>query len=260
MDKSPSTPLPSKKRKDGSSKSGDSNDHSASKNKESAATPASSSNAPVFPVGPAGKRELRKALIRSTDPAKTISSFQQRHSLHTMMARAFGTTPSYEYRATRKNSVVASGAAGAGATPSSAKTVESLDTDSVMAFLSHLGVRQHEVHKRISDTLMKSLIDEIQKANIGSTSHARGNNSNNNNSKAGLLDLLKSCWMYATTIPDLRPVLWAVLKQLGEVRLPTRSAVFPLLNTTFSRASRDDRALSSLLSELRYVRKLPGPC
>ena len=101
------------------------------------------------------------------------------------------------------------------------KTAETLDTDSVMTFLSHLGVRQHEVHKRISDTLMKALIDEIRKSGAG------GGSSNNNGGGGGsmssahkdrLLDLLKSCWMYATTIPELRPVLWAVLKQLGEVR------------------------------------------
>jgi hypothetical protein len=184
-----------------------------------------SNNLPVFPVGPAGKRELKRALVKSTDPAKTISTFQQRHSLHSMVARAFGTTPSYEYRATRKNSAVMNATTAVAAALSSAalsaasaaparKTVETLDTDSVMTFLSHLGVRQHEVHKRISDTLMKALVDEIRKSG--------GNNSGGGSGVGGahrdrLLDLLKSCWMYATTIPELRPVLWAVLRQLGEV-------------------------------------------
>jgi hypothetical protein len=191
---------------------------------------ATTANLPVFPVGPAGKRELKRALVKSTDPAKTISTFQQRHSLHSMVARAFGTTPSYEYRATRKNSTVmnattaaaaaaaASGAAASAAAPAR-KTVETLDTDSVMTFLSHLGVWQHEVHKRISDTLMKALVDEIRKSGASGS----GNNSGGGSGVGGsahrdrLLDLLKSCWMYATTIPELRPVLWAVLRQLGEV-------------------------------------------
>jgi len=141
---------------------------------------------PIFPIGPAGKRSLRRALIRSTDPAQTIETFQKENSLHSMMARAFGTTPQHEYRSTRKSSET--------------KTVESLDTDSVMTFLSRIGVTHHEVHKRISDTIMKQLEDEIRKAR----------------SKEKLLDLLSSCWVYSTTITELRPILWAVLKQLGE--------------------------------------------
>lgn len=174
---------------------------------------------PVFPVGPAGKRELRKALIRSTDPAKTIASFQQKHSLHSMVARAFGTTPSHEYRTTRN--------------ATEKKTVESLDTDSVMAFLSHLGVRQHEVHLRLSDTLLKLLQDEIRKSK----------------SQESLLELLKSCWVYATTIPELRPVLWAVLKRLGEVRGTTGSLRFAFSNLGV--------ALSVSLSPKLHVRSSP---
>jgi hypothetical protein len=217
----PSSPPPSssstKKKEKVSSTAGGSGSGSGSAS--------ATNNLPAFPVGPAGKRELKRALVKSTDPAKTISTFQQRHSLHSMVARAFGTTPSYEYRATRKNSTVMNATtAAATATATAAalsaasaaparKTVETLDTDSVMTFLSHLGVRQHEVHKRISDTLMKALVDEIRKS---------GNNSGGGSGMGGahrdrLLDLLKSCWMYATTIPELRPVLWAVLRQLGEV-------------------------------------------
>jgi hypothetical protein len=142
-------------------------------------------DAAVFPVGPAGKRELRRALLRSTDPAGTIQHFQKDHSLHSMMAKAFKTTPSHEIRKTRSHEL---------------QTEEPLDTDSVMIFLSHLGVRQHEVHKRISDTLMKQLEGEIRKSS----------------SQDALLELLKSCWTYATTMLELRPVLWAVLKTLGE--------------------------------------------
>jgi len=75
-----------------------------------------------------------------------------------------------------------------------------LDTDSVLTFLSHLGVSQYEVHKRISDTLRSQLEDEIR--------NLRG-------AEEPLQKLLENCWPYATLVPELRPVLWAVLKQLG---------------------------------------------
>ena len=58
---------------------------------------------------------------------------------------------------------------------------------------------RHEVHKRITDSLQKQLEDEIRKLT----------------SQEPLLNLLKSCWQYATVLPELRPILWAVLKQLG---------------------------------------------
>ena len=48
---------------------------------------------PEFPIGVQAKRELRRELKRSKNPARTIQKFQQTHSLHSMMARAFGTLP-----------------------------------------------------------------------------------------------------------------------------------------------------------------------
>ncbi|GKY91134.1 hypothetical protein MPSEU_000086200 [Mayamaea pseudoterrestris] len=131
------------------------------------------------------KRELRRELRRSTNPADTIQAFQQEHSLHTMMARAFGTTPRHEMKKTRSQDK---------------QTEEPLDSDPAIAFLSHLGVSHYEVHKRISDTLMKQLEEEIRKSK---------------NTEA-LLSLLQSCLTFATTQTEMRPVLWAVLKQLGE--------------------------------------------
>ena len=128
----------------------------------------------VFRVGNAGKSELRRALVRSTDPAATIQSFQQSHSLHAMM-------------------------------PS-----EELETDSVMMFLHHLGMPQYDIHKRVSDTLMKQLEDEIRQAS----------------QPEALLELLKSSWAYATSLPELRPVVWAVLKKLGtQTPLPVLTAL-----------------------------------
>jgi hypothetical protein len=141
------------------------------------------SKAPDFSVGPAAKREVKRALKRSTNPEATIENFQKTRSLHSMFAQSFGTTPQHASEEERDNS-----------------EVESLDTDSVLAFLTYLGVSQHEVHKRISDSLQKQLEDEIRKVN----------------NQEALLSLLKNCWKYATTVPELRPILWAVLKQLGD--------------------------------------------
>lgn len=134
-------------------------------------------------VGKAGTRELRN-LLRSTtgDPTQTIQDFQRTHSLHAMFAAAFQTTPKYEADPAQSN-----------------EKVESLDTDSVLMFLYHLGVSQHEVHKRVADALRGSIEDEIRKVK----------------GVEPLLALLKACWPFSTTIPELRPVLWAVLRQLG---------------------------------------------
>mmetsp|Transcript_14689 Transcript_14689/g.21672 ORF Transcript_14689/g.21672 Transcript_14689/m.21672 type:complete len:907 (+) Transcript_14689:83-2803(+) len=132
-----------------------------------------------FLIDSAGQREVRNLLRRADNPKQTIQDFQQTHSLHSMFAKAFQTRPKHSKEEGDK--------------------VESLDTDSVLTFLYHLGVSQHEVHKRISDALKLNLEDEIRKVE----------------GTEPLLNLLKSCWQYATTVPELRPVLWAVLRKLG---------------------------------------------
>jgi hypothetical protein len=152
------------------------------------------SKQPTFSVGPAAKRELKRALKKSTNPAETISNFQKTRSLHSMFARAFGTQPQHADDEDKKET------SNTTATTTTEKEAESLDTDSVLAFLTHLGVTQQEVHKRITDSLQKQLEDEIRKTS----------------SQEPLLNLLKSCWPYATILPDLRSVLQAVLKQLGD--------------------------------------------
>lgn len=141
----------------------------------------SKAKAPKFVVGQTASRQVQRELIKSTNPAETISNFQRSRSLHSMFSKAFGTTPSYAEREKDMD-------------------IESLDTDSVLVFLTHLGVSHYEVHRRISDSLQKQLEDEIRKVN----------------NQEALLSLLKTCWHYATTVPELRPILWAVLKQLGD--------------------------------------------
>ena len=140
----------------------------------------------TFSIGRDAKREVRRALRESTNPEETIQNFQKTRSLHSMFAQAFGTIPQHAVKEEKQGR--------------DDKEVESLDTDSVLTFLTHLGVSQHEVHKRIADQLQKQLEDEIRRANH----------------QEALLNLLRNSWRYATKVPELRPILWAILKQLGD--------------------------------------------
>lgn len=144
---------------------------------------------PTFDVGQRGKKEVKKLLLRSVNPADTITTFQTTRSLHSMLAKAFGTTPHYKSSNNPTSSAV--------------EEEEPLDTDPVFSFLFHLGVSRNEAHKRIADSIQKQLEEEIRKQSFS------GN-------QQPLLDLLKNCWHSATTVPEFRPILWAVLKQLGE--------------------------------------------
>lgn len=138
---------------------------------------------PAFSIGPKAGREVRNALSKSKNPAETIASYQKTRSLHSMFAKAFGTTTQYDADDDNRNT----------------GNVESLDTDSVLQFLGHMGVSQYDVHKRIGDALQKQLENELRKVT----------------SEGALLHLLQNCWPYATSNTEFRPILWAVLKQLG---------------------------------------------
>jgi hypothetical protein len=139
---------------------------------------------PAFSIGPKAHKEVRNALRGSNNPAETIASLQNSRSLHSMFAKAFGTTPQYEADDNDNDDN---------------DNVESLDTDSVLKFLGHMGVSQYDVHKRVGDALQKQLENELRKVN----------------SEGALLHLLQNCWPYATSNAEFRPILWAVLKQLG---------------------------------------------
>lgn len=138
---------------------------------------------PAFSIGSKAGREVRNALSKSKNPAETIASYQKTRSLHSMFAKAFGTIPQYDADDSNRNS----------------GNIESLDTDSVLKFLGHMGVSQYDVHKRIGDALQKQLENELRKVT----------------SEGALLHLLRNCWPYATSNAEFRPILWAVLKQLG---------------------------------------------
>mmetsp|Transcript_2863 Transcript_2863/g.6756 ORF Transcript_2863/g.6756 Transcript_2863/m.6756 type:complete len:971 (-) Transcript_2863:111-3023(-) len=142
---------------------------------------------PAFSIGPKAGRDVKNALSKSKNPAETIASYQQTRSLHSMFAKAFGTTTQYEMDDNNRSE------------DNGTATVESLDTDSVVKFLGHMGVSQYYVHKRIGDALQKQLENELRKVT----------------SEGALLHLLQNCWPYATSNAEFRPILWAVLKQLG---------------------------------------------
>jgi hypothetical protein len=124
------------------------------------------------------------------------------HAGYEPFSKAFGTTPSYAADdVTPTTSAVGTRRSGEKSstttTTKAASNIESLDTDSVLKFLGHLGVSQYEVNKRIGDKLQKQLEDELRKTT----------------SQGPLLHLLSSCWPYAMANPEFRPILWAVLKQ-----------------------------------------------
>lgn len=109
-----------------------------------------------------------------------------------MMASAFDTQPRYNASAQTRSK--------------NKETVETLDTDSVLEFLSHLGVSHHKVHQRISDSLLKQLEDEVRKTTDDKP----------------LLDLLSDVWGYAVKLKQvqMRPIIWTILRKLGEKTPP----------------------------------------
>ena len=109
-----------------------------------------------------------------------------------MVAAAFDTQPRYKAAAQTRSK--------------GKDTVETLDTDSVLEFLSHLGVPHHKVNQRISDTLLKQLEDEIRKTTDDKP----------------LFDLLSDSWGYAVKLKQvqLRPIIWTILRKLGDKTPP----------------------------------------
>jgi len=154
---------------------------------------------PTFSIGVKAGSDVRKALSKSKNPAVTIASYQKTRSLHSMFAKAFGTTPQHEAEENNTSTRNSNSNSNSNRSSNNAANVESLDTDSVLKFLGHMGVPQYLVHKRIGDALQKELENELRKVT----------------SEGALLHLLQNCWQYAVSNAEFRPILWAVLKQLG---------------------------------------------
>jgi nickel-dependent lactate racemase len=150
----------------------------------------SAKKAALSAFGATGQRVLKRAFqtAKGKSGDQVVREFQQANSLHSMMATAFDTKPRYENEEAQLGKDV--------------ETTESLDTDSVLEFLSHLGVSHLQAHKRISEHLSKRLTDEIEKT----TDHG------------SLLVLLPDVW--AATVKfeqkQLSPIISSILKKLGE--------------------------------------------
>ena len=140
-----------------------------------------------FNVGIKAKREVRRTFAETKeDPIATLVDFQKKHSLHAMMSKAFGTTPVDNSNSDSKN-------------------VEPFQPGPVFTFLSHLGVSYQEIHRRILEALRSHLLEEIERTTATNTNNE------------ALLNLLKESWAVSNLgVPELRPVLVAVLKKLEE--------------------------------------------
>jgi len=193
---------------------------------------------PVFPVAKQARKLCKQALVGTKNPVETISNFQQEHSLHSYLSKAFGTTSVYELRNKRNNRTNKKGGrdggssvGGGGSILSSGGkrvtrgdvelkttreregiTVEPFETESVLTFLNHLGVSRYEIHKKVGDALRMKLESEIEKVDLKSNGSGSGSGAGG---KEKLLKLLKSSWEY-THIPALRPVLISLVKKLGD--------------------------------------------
>ena len=186
----------------------------------SKSNPKQSSNAILFPVGKQASKQAKQALFSSKNPVETISNFQQTHSLHSFLSKAFGTTSVYTLP--NKKGSNSSGLSNSAkrvtrgdvelkqSREEQGVTIEPLEPDSVLTFLNHLGVSRYEIHKKIGDTLRSKLESEIQKVDLKKS--GKGHSSSG---KETLLELLKSTWDYRD-IPELRPIFVTLVKKLGE--------------------------------------------
>lgn len=165
-----------------------------------------------YPVGPLARRNLRQALRSSgTDPATTITTYQRQHSLHAMLARSFGTVPNYEADSND-----------AGDNKTEHTPVEPFDPTPALQFLHHLSpaLTHATIHQRLASTLLTTLESDIERTSLANPQCVQA-----------LLGLLSSAWSFVA-VPELRPVVSALVKKLGEgtprellVRLAEREVV-----------------------------------
>ena len=100
-----------------------------------------------FPIGKRAQTKLAAALSSTKDPKEAITHFQEEHSLHSYLAKAFGTTPLQHAQEMKEDRAM----------------MEPIQPESVLTFLQHLNVSRYEVHKTIADTLKNALENEVLK-------------------------------------------------------------------------------------------------
>jgi len=147
-----------------------------------------------------GQRNLKKILQRNPN----IPAFQKTYSLHSMYAKAFQTQASHKKndstRAAKKQKIQDN---------NKGMMTEPFQPDSVLQFLSHLGVSTTHVHAKIGEVLRSKLEEEVEKIDL--------------RSKEGFVALSKlliQAWE-ARDVPELRPVLITVIKKMAE-KTPTQ--------------------------------------
>ena len=148
-----------------------------------------------------GQRNLKRSLRQNPN----ISAFQRSHSLHSMYSQVFQTNPAYKKnestRASKKQKVKEQ---------KEGVITEPFQPESVLIFLSHLGVSTTTVHLKIGEVLKAKLEDEVEKIDLRRNKHAFD----------ALSKLLIQAWE-ARDVPELRPVLITVIKKLAE-KTPTQ--------------------------------------
>eukprot|EP00957_Ditylum_brightwellii_P105140 8014515-Ditylum_brightwellii.AAC.1 len=95
-----------------------------------------------FPTGSYARRELKKTLVQTSDPATTIETFQRTHSLHSMFAKSFETTPIYNlpsYSSAKNRSTTRATTNAKAAEEEGGVVAESFDPEPVLSFLTQLG-------------------------------------------------------------------------------------------------------------------------
>lgn len=141
-----------------------------------------------FPIGKRAQTKLAAALSSTKDPKEAITHFQEEHSLHSYLAKAFGTIPLQHAQEMKEDRAM----------------MEPIQPESVLTFLQHLNVSRYEVHKTIADTLKNALENEVEKMD-----------KDHPNSKDVLLEILKSAWIFRN-IPELRSVFTTLVRKLDQ--------------------------------------------
>jgi hypothetical protein len=154
-----------------------------------------------FPIGKRAQTKLATALSSTKDPKEAITNFQQEHSLHSYLAKSFHTIPTHHVNSMDETALNKDKD---NDDDDEDRIIEPIQPESVLTFLQHLNISRYQVHKTIADALKNAIEDEVEKMD-----------KNNSNSKAVLLELLKSAWIFRN-IPELRSVFTTLVKKLDQ--------------------------------------------
>ena len=181
--------------------------------------------ASLFPVGTTAQRSIKTALTSSTNAARTIAAYQTEHSLQNLMHRAIGSASASASNHHNHND------SNYHNNNNEAMNISSFEPQPVMTFLSHLTdfqVKHHSVHTQLVHRMRRSIEDQIHKLQLLSSSDSASGSTSASASvqhkhTQTLLGLLKSVWQVYLNVPEdknVRAVLVAVLRKLGQKHTP----------------------------------------